>query len=186
MLGNNLVSLLAHAMQESDKIWAMFSSWHKQAQEHYDHLPIANRDCSGAAKSKCYQKLQEALREATRDYDRQQQAFDCGFFSSLSPEVRGDFEKVLRERTMEREWSEIQASLASEEHMYYPVHKRMRADYVKAAERRCIPDTTNQATRSEDAQLRLAPLHLVDPRMGPAARTDVLTQRDIAALALWT
>lgn len=59
----------------------------------------------------------------------------------------------------------------------------MRADYLQADNRRYIPDTTHQVTPSEDAQLRLAPLHLVDPLVGPAVRTDILTLRDIATIA---
>lgn len=65
--------------------------------------------------------------------------------------------------------------------MHYPVHKRMRANYVKAANRRY---TTHRATPSEDAQLRLATLHLVDPRVDPASMSrDILTLRDIATFA---
>lgn len=59
----------------------------------------------------------------------------------------------------------------------------MRNDYTKAINRRFILDTSNRATSSEDAQLQLAPLHIEELVMDPAARTKVVTLRGIAAYA---
>lgn len=59
----------------------------------------------------------------------------------------------------------------------------MTADYLQGVNRRCTPDTTHQATPSEGAELRLVPLHLVDPLMHPAVRKDVLTLPDTANIA---
>lgn len=63
-------------------------------------------------KKKYYQSFQGTLREAARDYQRQTQDFDSGFLS-LSPDLRGDFEKVWRERTLARVWSELSAPRGS-------------------------------------------------------------------------
>lgn len=128
--------------------------------------------------------LQEALREATRGYQIQKQAAESGRFASLSPEARDDFEKVWRDKTMELRWTELSAPPPIEEHLYYPVHKRMKSDYIKTIiHRRYAPDTTKQAVPSADAPLRLAPLDLVDPLIDPAMRTEARTLWDIVAHA---
>lgn len=51
-LGNNPMSLLAHAVQAREKICTAFAARRKQAQDHYVHLILVDRDCSGAAKKK--------------------------------------------------------------------------------------------------------------------------------------
>lgn len=123
-----------------------FAARHKQAQEHYGHLQLVKCHCSNVAKRKYHQNLQEALREATRDYQSQKHAFEPGFFAPLSSEVRDDFEQAWCERTMERGWSEIPAPTAIDEHVYYALHERMKSDYIEGTNRRDGPDTTKQAT----------------------------------------
>lgn len=104
-LGNDPMPLLAHVVQRRDKICTTCAARRKQAQYHYDHLMFINSDCSDAVKKKYYQSLQEALREAPRDYQSPKPAFESGFFPPLSPELRDDFENVWRERTTERGWT---------------------------------------------------------------------------------
>lgn len=53
-LGNNPMSLLACGVQRRDNICATCAARRKQAQEHYDHLLLVNRDCNGVAKQKYY------------------------------------------------------------------------------------------------------------------------------------
>lgn len=65
---------------------------------------LVNRDCRDTAKKKYYQSLQEALREATWGDRVQKPEFESGFFLSLPPESRGDFETVWRKLTMEQGW----------------------------------------------------------------------------------
>lgn len=142
----------------------MSTTRRKQAQEHYDHLMLVNCDSSDDAKKKYYQTLQEALREATRDFHAQRQEFVSGFFSTLPPELHDDIEKVWRERTMERGWLEAGGGTAPtviEEHLCYPVpsFRNMRADYLKACNRRF-------ATVAEGAQMQMTPLHRVNPMRG--------------------
>lgn len=90
-MGNIPMSRLAYAVQERDKIGATFVAKRKQSQEHCDHLLLVNRDCSGMANKKYLQRLQEAPREATREYQSQRQTFEPGFFASHSPKVRDVF-----------------------------------------------------------------------------------------------
>lgn len=63
------------AVQERGNICSTFTARCKQAQDHYDHLMLVNRDCNDAAKKTYYQSFQEALRDATRDYQVQKQQF---------------------------------------------------------------------------------------------------------------
>lgn len=57
----------------------MFAARRKQAQDKYDHVLRVNRGCSTLAKKKYDQRLRGALRDATRDYQSQEQAFESGF-----------------------------------------------------------------------------------------------------------
>lgn len=72
---------------------------------------------------------------------------------------------------MEQGWNEVSAPTAIEEAAYYPKRKRMKTDCTKAICTRCAPDSSNHAAPSEDAQLQLAPLHIVGLVMDPAVRT---------------
>lgn len=95
-----------------------------------------------------YQSFQEALREATGDYQSQKQAFDSGFFASPTPEVHKDFEKVWRERTMEPGWGELSAPTATEESVHYPKRERMKSDYTQATKKRYVSDTSQIRRRT--------------------------------------
>lgn len=175
-----------HAVQQRDKISTTFTTRRKQAHEHYDRFILVNRDPSHAAKKNNYQRLQEALREATCDYHMQKQGFESAFFSLLPRGLREDFDKVWRERTMEQGWVEADGGIAPTamgEHLYYPMWRNMRSDYIQAVNRRFLLDTTNETTIADGAQMRLSPIHQVDPLMDPSVRTDLLTLRDIVALA---
>lgn len=59
----------------------------------------------------------------------------------------------------------------------------MKDVYMQDVDRGYVPDTSNQATSSEEAQLQLVPLHIADPVMDPALRTEVITLRGTAAHA---
>lgn len=181
--GNDPMSRLAHAVQERDKVCTTFTTRRKQAQNHYDHLMLANCDCSDAAKKKYYQSLQEALRESTRDCHVQKLEFESGLFSSLSPDLREDSEKVWWETTMEHGWVDAAAPTAR---LYYPVRRRMRADYLKAVHRRYIPDPTDGATMAEESQLRLARLPRVSQYdKSPRSPRPSTTPRTSTTMAPW-
>lgn len=93
---HNPMTLLAPTLQEPDRVYTTFDTRRKQAQEHCEHMMLCNTFASDKAKKKYYQSLQETLREATREFHSEKRDIEEGFFSSLPPDIKNDFEKVWR------------------------------------------------------------------------------------------
>lgn len=83
----------------------------------------------------------------------------------------------------EKGWTELSAPTALEEAIFYPEHKNMKMDFAKAFNRNHVPDMSSQPTLQQQVLLAKTPLHVADPVLDPALRTDVITLRVIAAFA---
>lgn len=100
--------------------------------------------------------------------------------------------EAVREATHDNTFSEHHAPLcertepspiALEEAVYYPGNKHVYLDVTASISRNYLPDMSSEPTPQQEVLMLQAVLDFAVPVMDPVLWTDVITTRDIAAVA---